>query len=213
LDDFYLTLAERKRLASEVSPLFKTRGPAGTHDLGLLNSKIDALLIADDSSKTPLPVFDKKIDDRAPEADFHVFSGRPKAVVIEGWMIGALPLAGSDILSPINRVEEQDSDGKWRAFQEEQLANGYKDLWDRATAFFHIEAPSFEVVRDWRIQQEETTLGLPPGTLPEDRIKWVENFILHYESHTNRLLAGKRRPGAALCVDRNRQPVSFTEDC
>ena len=35
IDDLYLTLPERERLAVEVHPLLKTRGVPGTHDVGL----------------------------------------------------------------------------------------------------------------------------------------------------------------------------------
>src|SRR4051812_24782738 len=35
LDDLYLTLPERERLAADVHPLLRTRGVPGTHDVGL----------------------------------------------------------------------------------------------------------------------------------------------------------------------------------
>src|SRR4051812_2939231 len=35
IDDLYLTLAERERLAREVHPLLRTRGVPGTHDVTL----------------------------------------------------------------------------------------------------------------------------------------------------------------------------------
>ena len=43
LDDVYLTKAERAAMAARVHPLFATRGPPGTHDLGLLNRLLDRL--------------------------------------------------------------------------------------------------------------------------------------------------------------------------
>ncbi|RZJ79295.1 MAG: kinase, partial [Brevundimonas sp.] len=43
LDDVYLTKAERADLAARVHPLFATRGPPGTHDLGLLHRLVDRL--------------------------------------------------------------------------------------------------------------------------------------------------------------------------
>ena len=44
LDDFYLTRAQRQKLAASVHPLLATRGVPGTHDVHLLNSTLDALL-------------------------------------------------------------------------------------------------------------------------------------------------------------------------
>ena len=43
LDDLYFTRAERLRLASEVHPLFATRGVPGTHDIALGLGVLDAL--------------------------------------------------------------------------------------------------------------------------------------------------------------------------
>lgn len=210
LDDFYLTLAEREQLAKHAHPLFVTRGPPGTHDLARLNAAIDALQSAAANDKTLLPVFDKRIDDRAPEAEWTTFVGAPEAIILEGWLIGALSDPAAPRASALNRIEAQDAGGAWRAYQEARLAADYAALWDRADAFFHILAPSFETVLGWRIQQEETTLGLNHGTLPDERRAWVETFILHYERITRRMLAGERRAGEEVRVDETRQVLSAT---
>ncbi len=208
LDDFYLPHADRMALAEKVSDLFQVRGPPGTHDLPLLNTVIDQLLSADTDTLTPLPVFDKKIDDRLPASQWTAFAGRPDAIILEGWLIGALPDPQAATSAPLNRIEMRDHDGAWRRWQEDALAGAYAELWDRGDAFFHIDAPAFEVVLGWRIQQEETTLGLTAGSLPEERRKWVEDFILYYERLTRRMIEGDKRPGERLRVDRNRRPLA-----
>ncbi|MEM9938734.1 MAG: HAD-IIB family hydrolase [Pseudomonadota bacterium] len=205
IDEFYLTRAERAVLAAKVHPLLETRGPPGTHDLDLLNRAITDLLEADAASRTTLPAFDKKTDDRAPEADWPVFPGAPKAIILEGWLIGAQPDARAPETPPLNSIEALDTDGVWRRYQEDQLAGPYAALWDRADAFFHIMAPSFDTVLGWRVQQEETTFGLQPGTLPKERRLWIETFILHYERITRRMLAGSVRAGLCACVGKERQ--------
>ena len=43
IDDFYLTKAERTRLAAEVHPLLETRGVPGTHDTAMIAATLDAL--------------------------------------------------------------------------------------------------------------------------------------------------------------------------
>jgi len=209
LDDFYLTLAERRRLAEAIDPLFAVRGPPGTHDLGFLNETISALRQSDAQSRTAIPEFDKRMDDRAPQNDWTIFEGRPLAILVEGWCVGALPVDLSAAVSePLNAVEASDRSGAWRQHQNDQLAGPYTDLWDRADAFFHLSAPSFERVLDWRIQQEETTLGLAEGQLPSERRAWVETFIQHYERLTRHMLRGGRRPGYTLRVDAARRPVA-----
>lgn len=206
IDEFYLTKAEREQLGAEVHDLFRVRGPAGTHDLNLLSDTIDALLSAGPDDSVEIPVFDKRIDDRLPKDQWHTFSGIPKAIVLEGWCIGAQADSSSPADAPLNTIEQRDVVGTWRAYQEEHLAGAYADLWDRADAFFHLSAPSFDQVLAWRTQQEETTLGLAPGKLPQERKDWVANFIQHYERMTKRMLSGGRRGGYTLTVKPDRSP-------
>ena len=207
LDDFYLTKAERRKLGQDVHELFTVRGPAGTHDIALLNQTIDALLRAQPDTSTPIPVFDKRIDDRLPVDQWHEFSGKPKAIIVEGWCIGALPDESAANSSPMNAIEENDPDGLWRAYQESKLSSTYSTLWDRADAFFYLSAPSFDQVLAWRTEQEETTLGLAPGSLPEERRMWVAEFIQHYERVTRRILSGERCGGYSLALTKDRTPA------
>ena len=51
-------------MAARVHPLFATRGPPGTHDLGLLHRLLDRLSGAGPGDRTPLPRFDKLADER-----------------------------------------------------------------------------------------------------------------------------------------------------
>ncbi len=209
IDDFYLPLAERQKIAENISPLFVTRGPPGTHDIPLLFEKIDALQNASNSSKTQLPKFDKKTDDRLQLDAFEVYEGRPTAIVLEGWLIGANADPDSLNIPPLNSIEQSDLNQNWRKYQEERLANEYSELWNLTSNYFHLNAPSFETVLNWRTEQEETTLGLEKGTLPADRKAWVEQFILHYERITRRMLEGNKKTGAQLYVDSQRSPIKY----
>src|SRR4029077_10879364 len=47
IDDFYLTLPERRELARTIHPLLATRGVPGTHDVALMANTILALLQAE----------------------------------------------------------------------------------------------------------------------------------------------------------------------
>lgn len=206
LDDFYLTRAERAALADQIHPLFAVRGPPGTHDIRFLEETIAALRHATPDSETALPVFDKRIDDRSPRDAWSVFRGRPRGIILEGWCVGALADDMAAMSEPLNSVEANDASGAWRAYQETQLAGPYSALWDSAQAFFHLCAPSFDQVLEWRLQQEATTHGVSEKELPLDKRAWVEDFIQHYERLTRRMLSGQRRSGYMVRVDAARRP-------
>lgn len=210
LDDFYLTKSERENLEETVHSLCATRGAPGTHDIGLLSRTIEQLKEAGSSDVTRWPEFDKVTDDRS--HGVHEFTGKPDAILLEGWLIGALPdlEAGNQI--GINPLEQnEDPDGVWRAWQEASLIETYTPLWQQFDDFLYICAPSFDTVFGWRCEQEETTLGLNKGTLPKDRRAWVERFIQHYERITRRILAGQRMPGPQISVDEKRSVLISRE--
>lgn len=203
IDDFYLPKADRLALARHVHPLFETRGPPGTHDVALLLETLSALQTARSSSHIQLPLFSKAADDRLPET--HDWHGRPDIIIVEGWLMGVDADPSSPESAPLNAVEARDETGDWRRFQEKQLAGAYARLWDRADAFIHLDAPGFDTVLSWRLQQEAGNLGKPSGTLTPDETAWVETFILHYQRLTERLLAGRRRDGEVIRVGPDRR--------
>ncbi len=210
LDDFYLGRDDRLQLAASVHPLFETRGPPGTHDLVLLNHTLDTLLQAGSGTHSLIPRFDKSQDTRVPRAQWPVFIGRPDAVLVEGWLMGVDASPEASAMPPLNTVEEADPNGVWRAFQEACLRDDYAALWNRADAFFHIDAPGFNAVLGWRLEQEASNLGIPLAGLPNERRKWVADFILYFERLTRRMLSGQRRPGHALPVDTCRNPIDMS---
>jgi D-glycerate 3-kinase len=211
LDDVYHIRGTRQSLARTIHPLCETRGPPGTHDLDLLHRTIEALLAASAGDKTPLPRFDKPSDDRSPSAHWPIFTGRPDAIVIEGWMMGALYDGNAPKAAPMNAVEIYDDQGVWRGWQETALKTQYAPLWSLADAFLHLCAPDFSAVLAWRLQQEESNLGLKPGSLPEARRAWVSTFIQHFERITRRMLCGQRTPGHAIDVDASRKILRAPE--
>ncbi|MEM7491819.1 MAG: HAD hydrolase family protein [Pseudomonadota bacterium] len=206
LDDFYLSKAERLKLAEAVSPLFEVRGPPGTHDVELLDATLDDLLALPEGSHITVPVFDKRLDNRRAQKDWRTISARPQAIILEGWCLGLEPQGFGESDTPINAVEARDKDGVWRRHQEHALATSYAKIWDRADGFLHLLAPDFDQVLHWRSQQELTNLGLVDQALPEDRQRWVADFIQHYERLTRRMLSGGHRSGYCMSVNRDRTP-------
>ncbi|MFS0741367.1 kinase [Brevundimonas sp. 3P9-tot-E] len=206
LDDVYLTRAERQAMAREVHPLFTVRGPPGTHDLGLLERTLAALRAADADSRTPLPAFDKLADDRAPRTDWPVFAGRPSAVLVDGWCLGATPQAEADLAAPVNALEaERDGQGIWRRASNAALAGPYAEVFSRFDAVLFLKAPSFDAVLDWRCEQEAGLMDLPPADLPPARRAELAVFIQHFERITRHMLAGGIQADMTFALNRSRR--------
>ncbi len=208
LDDVYLTRAAREVLAREVHPLFITRGPPGTHDLGLIQQLIDALAMAGPVDETPIPVFDKRVDDRRPVEDWRVFRGRPTAILIDGWCLGAVPEAATTLAQPVNTLEaDRDPDGDWRRAVNARLGDAYADLAARFDAVLFLRAPDFDRVLDWRCQQEADLLGVATEDLPAVERARLADFIQYFERITRRMLDGGVRADVVVQLDRNRLPA------
>ncbi|AYG94601.1 kinase [Brevundimonas naejangsanensis] len=209
LDDVYLTRARREAKSRAVHPLFAVRGPPGTHDLALLEGTITALRATDPDSLTPLPAFDKLADDRRPWVDWPVFAGRPSAVLVDGWCLGATPQPEADLVAPINALEAQrDGQGIWRRAVNANLAGPYAQAFARFDAVLFLKAPSFDAVLDWRCQQEAGLMGLSPADLPPARRAALAVFIQHFERITRSMLAGGVRADVTIALDEHRRPFS-----
>ncbi|TFH74880.1 hypothetical protein E3V39_01620 [Gammaproteobacteria bacterium LSUCC0112] len=188
IDDIYLTRAQRSELARDVHPLLQTRGVPGTHDLAMGLSLLADLKAATSDTLVDIPRFDKSRDDRRPVQDWNVHHGPVDVIVIEGWCVGALPasLAGE----PINRLEqEQDADGRWRAFIEQHLLD-YQRLFSQFDLLVMLKAPSMESITEWRSLQEKklqarTAGEVAAGIMNDAELRW---FIMHYERLTRLML-------------------------
>ncbi len=210
LDDVYLTRARREMMAEEVHPLFLTRGPPGTHDLRLLGRLIKTLRTARPDDKILLPEFDKRGDDRLPIRDWRIFDGRPRAILVDAWCLGAVPEDEAALVAPINALErDHDVDGAWRRAVNDFVAGSYTELAAGFDAILFLEAPGFDVVPGWRNQQEADLLGVTPGRLPVAERARLAGFIQYFERLTRHMLAGGVSADVTVQLDRNRQPGSI----
>ncbi len=191
-------LAERERAASAFYPLLVTRGPPGTHDLGLATGLIARL---GQALPTQLPRFNKLTDDRVPEDEWPLFQGPAEAILIDGWCLGALPPENSP---PINDVERGDSNNLWRDEVQMQLSTSYAPFFAAFDAIIYLQAPSWEIVRVWRGEQERETLG---RALARDEEARLDRFIQHYERVTRSMLAGHHRAEWIVHLDEERNVV------
>jgi D-glycerate 3-kinase len=179
IDDFYRTKVERQTLGASVHPLFETRGPPGTHDVEWCREALERLL---GPGSFECPVFDKGRDDRAGVVRLE---GPFDLVVLEGWCVGATPVADRALLEPVNPLEaELDPEGIWRREVNDRLAKEYAELWSGLDELVFLQVPGLDAVRRWRLQQE--------SSLPRDRrldAAAVDRFVQHYERVTRAMLA------------------------
>ncbi len=156
IDDFYLTKAERRRLADRVHPLMETRGVPGTHDMTLLASCVSQLGHLDAATTLSLPRFDKALDDRADPDSWLAVSGPIDLIILEGWCVGSMPQPSDALLEPINILEQdQDTSGEWRRYVNEQLKGSYANLFALLAVLIVLQAPNFDAVHRWRFEQEK----------------------------------------------------------
>jgi D-glycerate 3-kinase len=180
IDDLYLTLAERRRLAAEVHPLLLTRGVPGTHDVALGRAVIDSLGRA---GSTAVPRFDKARDDRRDPSDWDTVAGPVDVILFEGWCVGARPQPDSALVQPVNELERtRDAGGVWRRYANGMLAGPYQDLFGKIGFQVLVRAPSFDAVLGWRLEQEQKLREREPGAGQTDAE--IAVFIRHYERLT-----------------------------
>ena len=164
MDDFYLTKAERLALANTIHSLLATRGVPGTHDIDLLKKTIDGLKAGADIE---IPRFDKAADDRVSGDKVETHSGSVGLIVIEGWCWGAKPQSESELQQPINALEtNEDPHGHWRQYINQSLTGNYQELFAMVDQLIMLQAPSFDAVYNWRLEQETKLM---------ERMKTMEN--------------------------------------
>jgi len=194
LDDLYLPKAQRAALAAAIHPLFRTRGPPGTHEVVLGLRVLDALTGDGPPGDVALPTFDKASDNRRPPDQWPHIKTPVDVVLFEGWCVGARPQASAALAAPINALEaEEDASGRWRASVEAALAGPYQTLFGRLDRLILLKAPSFDQVYAWRAEQEarlarrlEASPDPARRTMSPDEL---HRFIMHYERLTRHILA------------------------
>lgn len=205
LDDFYLSSADRRRLAQRRHPLLATRGVPGTHDTPLARTTLAALRAG---WPCALPRFDKARDEPLADADWPQVAAAD-LVVFEGWCLGVPPQAPAELVAPVNALEaEEDADGQWRSWVNGQLAGAYQGLFAEIDYLLMLQAPSFDCVARWRGEQEQK-LAQRRG---DDRAAQFMNaeqlrrFISHYERLSRHALAVlPALADARMCLDAQRE--------
>lgn len=213
IDDLYMTRRERLELAERVHPLLRTRGVPGTHDVALGRETLRTLATP---GVVALPSFDKSRDDRRPLDLWQTVSAPVRVIILEGWCVGAVPQEGASLLEPVNALERDlDADGTWRRFVNDSLAGPYQPLFAMLDLLILLEAPDFDVVYRWRLEQEHKLReqviaeGGDLSRVMDDQE--VRHFISHYERLTRHILREMpSRADVVVRLNEQRTPLSIT---
>lgn len=183
IDDFYLTKEERGKLAETVHPLFCTRGVPGTHDTKMMLEVFKAL---NDHRLYEVPSFNKAEDDRRDQKDWLSWQSSPEILIFEGWCVGITAQPKNQLNKGVNQLEvKEDELGIWREYVNDKLQNEYADIYRCLDKLLVIQAPSFDCVYQWRLQQEKELLKAQAGEASAImNANEIERFIAHYQRLT-----------------------------
>jgi D-glycerate 3-kinase len=189
LDDFYLGRRARHALAQRVHPLFLTRGPAGTHDIGQLARIVDALRVRAPIGTIALPRFDRLRDTRLPPSRWRTLRHRPRLVILEGWLVGVPALPARQLEPPVNELERvEDRDGRWRRAANAALRGPYAAVWRKLDALVALLPPDLAAMRRWRREAERGMARRRPGARPMGA-RDLDRFLQHFERWARHAMA------------------------
>jgi len=211
IDDFYLTREARLSLAEKIHPLLKTRGVPGTHDVALMRDTLQQL--TGEGGEVCIPRFDKARDDRYPESGCDRVLLPCDVVLFEGWCLGTPAQADEALHDPVNELEAgEDPEGIWRRYVNRQIDAWYLDIYQQVDLWIMLQAPSFDSVYRWRLEQENRLAGDAKKQLMSD--SQVGRFVQHYQRLTEHSLC--ELPGMVhylYRLDEDRQIVGYEEPC
>jgi D-glycerate 3-kinase len=190
IDDLYLSYADRQSLSKDIHPLLATRGVPGTHEVDRGIALFKTLRQLKQGDTCSIPAFDKASDDRLPESQWHHVTGPVDAILFEGWCVGCQSVQDELLYSPVNELEEQeDGDGVWRGWVNQQLAGPYKEWFSAIDFLIMLKVPDMAAVKRWRTQQEVGNKKMAKGSTDRSLDEAaIQRFIQHYERLTRQAL-------------------------
>ena len=184
LDDFYYPREKRAQLAQDIHPLFATRGVPGTHDMVNLEQVLTKLKKQEVGFS--IPKFNKATDDPFPKSDWNLVEKPIDIVLLEGWCWGVSPQTAEELVDPINELElKHDSKAIWRNYVNQQLENVYQPLYKQMDFWLALQAPSFDCVFKWRLEQEQKLADRNEGLTNSKIMSSAE--ILNFTQYFQRL--------------------------
>ncbi|MCF6435792.1 kinase [Pseudoalteromonas sp. MMG022] len=179
LDDFYLSPAEREKVANQHHPLFKTRGVPGTHNVAMLQS-----ILRDFKHQKPitLPSFDKSTDTPEPKHKWLKCEDKLEILLLEGWCLGLSKEPDERLHRNVNDFERrQDSNGKFRTQVNQFLGGEYHSAFAGLDKLIYLNVESFERVFEWRLKQEQQLVTKAKVGMTKSQ---VYDFIQYFQRLT-----------------------------
>ncbi|MBC3766224.1 P-loop NTPase fold protein [Neptunicella marina] len=211
LDDFYLSRQQRAQLGMNIHPLLQTRGVPGTHDVQLIKSVLEQL--HGSHSEIAIPRFNKANDNPLSSAYWPVVKTPVDMVIFEGWSWGVMAQSADQLNQAVNSLEaEQDQRKIWRQYVNQQLMVHYQPLYEQMDYWLMLQAPSFDHVFQWRLEQEKKLALSATG---EKRhimsTQQICDFIQHFQRLTQHALNTlPARCDQVFKLDKDRNIVSVT---
>lgn len=201
IDDFYLTRAEQLALSQRHGGVrfFAHRGYPGTHDVALGTRVLEALKSIGANGEVRVPSYDRSAfmgqGDRRPESSWPRRKGPLDLVVVEGWMLGFLPVAASTLadpsLGPVN--ESLKAYSAWTAMLD---------------AFIWLEPTDPRFVVDWRAEAEAQARAAGREAMTDAEVRaFAADFLPAYETYLPTLRGVRPGPVLHLMIGRDRLPV------
>ena len=161
IDDFYLEYQSMKSFLNYANnKLYKFRGLAGTHDIDLLYIVLDDLINKRD---TYMPKFDKLLEGSfGDRSGYENISNKPIVVILEGWMIGYIPLK-----NPTNEI----------SFFNDELKK-YSKIQNLVSHWIYLDTNNYENVYKWRWSAEDKN-----GMDEETFYKFMQPYLKIYENY------------------------------
>lgn len=174
LDDFYLSTNARQSLAVNIHPLLATRGVPGTHNVQCLGEVLTDL--ENGTFPCKIPTFNKALDEPYEQESWQAIKSAPDVVLLEGWCWGVPAQSTEQLQTPINALEKsQDADASWRTYVNDQIKSDYQPLYGRMNYWIAIQAPSFNCVHRWRLEQEQKLALSLEGSNTADKAKLMDS--------------------------------------
>ena len=129
-------------------------------------------------------------------------------MIFEGWFLDVPAQSPAELVEPINALErEEDPDGTWRRWSNASLARDYPPLWLRLDQLLFLQGPGFDIVPQWRWQQEQTLQAEHPDRQAMTQAQ-VERFVQFFERISRQAM--RTLPGIAqrtIRLDAQRHPL------
>lgn len=200
IDDFYLTRDEQIAIAAAHpgNPYLEHRGYPGTHDVGLGEATLTALGSLETADSVLVPVYDKSghggRGDRLPPSEWRSTTGPLDIVVVEGWMLGFMPVAREDLNDP------------WLVAPNEALA-AYGRWHRQLDAFVRLRATDPAFVLTWRVEAEDAMRASGRPALDRAAIEdYIRRFLPAYRTWGQGPPAV--RQAMEIRIDARRRPVA-----